>query len=257
MRKRIKLFEERRTLDGELLSEPLSWQVEQWKSEGEWYVVSEWSSGYCEEGELVTVLTVGYAEKIDFYRLGVSPDGAVGRARDALHLELYSDVQHRYFRNAVFGSVSDNALFLRQSPLAIFFAGGAYSLVPPAGVWSLSDSMFRVVVADEVFGRAEDPEKLAEDVRRVLKPGGALLVLEKVYATPGEGMLRHYTSGGLRVLCRRFGSCHTWDVGTRRAAEIMLEAGGSWPPMTESALKAALSRDGGGWPMYVWALAMK
>lgn len=257
MQKKVRTFEERRAPDDTLLSESLSWQVEKWKAEGSWYVLNEWCGGYLEGDTRVTVLTVGYAELEDFHRLGVRPDGGLGRARDALHRELYLDIQQQYFRNAAFGTVPDAALFLRESPLASFYAKGAYSLVAPAGAWSLSDSMFRTVVADEVFGRTEDPEGLVEDVRRVLKPGGVLLILEKTFVTPGEGVLRHYTSGGLRVLCRRFSSCRTREVGTWRSAGIVLSAGGSWPPMMESAARGALSRAGMGWPMYIWAMAMK
>lgn len=257
MRKKVKQFEERRSPDGTLLSESLSWQVERWKSEGQWYVLNEWCGGYFEGTTRVTVLTVGYAEREDFHRLGVRPDGALGRVRDALHRQLYLDIQNKYFRGAAFGSVADTALFLRQSPLASFFVDGSYSLLPPDRAWALSDSMFGVVVADEVFGRVEDPKGLVENVHRVLRPGGVLLILEKAFITPGEGMLRHYTPGGLRVLCRRFSSCRVHEIGTWRSAGVVLAAGGSWPPMLEGATRDALSRAGRSWPMYVWTMSIK
>jgi len=63
--------------------------------------------------------------------------------------------------------------------------GPEYVRIEPHGRWPFPDAAFDVVWAGEVLEHVADTERFVDEVRRVLRPGGKLLV-----TTPGFGPLR-------------------------------------------------------------------
>ena len=81
------------------------------------------------------------------------------------------------------------------------------------------DGSFDCVVATLVFCSVGDPLRGFQEIRRVLKPGGTLLLLEHVRA---EGRLAAFLQDLITPLTTRFvGNCH-WN---RNTGQTVLEAG--------------------------------
>ena len=92
--------------------------------------------------------------------------------------------------------------------------GPDYVRIEPHGPWPFPDAAFDAVWAGEVIEHVADTERWIDEVRRVLRPGGALLV-----TTPSVGPLRRlrwapdprgqhlrfYTRRSLRDLLRDMG----------------------------------------------------
>jgi 2-polyprenyl-3-methyl-5-hydroxy-6-metoxy-1,4-benzoquinol methylase len=89
-----------------------------------------------------------------------------------------------------------------------------YVLVEPHGPWPLRDGEFDVVWASEVIEHVADTERWLNEVRRVLRPGGRLVVttpdvgpLRRLRCAPDpRGQhLRFYTRRSLRRLLQEMG----------------------------------------------------
>ena len=81
----------------------------------------------------------------------------------------------------------------------------------PAEVLPFADASFDCVVATLVFCSVGDPQRGLQEIRRVLKPGGTLLLLEHIRA---EGALAARIQDMLVPLTKRMaGNCH-WNRTT-------------------------------------------
>ena len=117
-------------------------------------------------------------------------------------------------------------------------------LIEGEGEWDLPDSAFDVVWAGEVIEHVADTAGWLSEVRRVLRPGGRLLI-----STPAHGLpirlrlalrpgafaehlhplgdhLRFYTRGGLASLLEEFGfeDVSVWRAGTLLWRPVLLSS---------------------------------
>lgn len=99
------------------------------------------------------------------------------------------------------------------------------ALIAPAGGWALADASFDVVWAGEVIGHVLDTSAWLSEVRRVLRPGGQLVLstraleraellclslapksrMRRERFDPRSDDLRFYSAGSLRELLLDFG----------------------------------------------------
>jgi ubiquinone/menaquinone biosynthesis C-methylase UbiE len=87
----------------------------------------------------------------------------------------------------------------------------------PAEALPFADGMFDCVVATLVFCSVGDPAHGFQEIRRVLKPGGTLLLLEHVRS---QGRLAASVQDLLVPLTTRFaGNCH-WNRDTSQAVRV-------------------------------------
>ena len=97
---------------------------------------------------------------------------------------------------------------LADAPVPITLTRAAVEALP------FPDARFDSVVATLVFCSVSDPERGLREIRRVLKPGGKLLLLEHVRA---QGKVAASLQDALVPLTTRLaGNCH-WNRDTRRA----------------------------------------
>jgi ubiquinone/menaquinone biosynthesis C-methylase UbiE len=82
-----------------------------------------------------------------------------------------------------------------------------------------SDDMFDSVVVTVVFCSVADPARGFQEIKRVLKPGGTLLMFEHVRAD--TAMASRIQDALVPLTTRLFGNCH-WNRGTGR---ILTEVG--------------------------------
>ena len=102
--------------------------------------------------------------------------------------------------------------------------GARYVRVEPHGPWPFDDEEFAVVWASEVIEHVADTESWVNEVRRVLAPGGRLLVTTPSVETlaeppdPRGQHLRFYSAGSLRNLLEDMGF---GDVDVRVAKGLL------------------------------------
>ena len=102
--------------------------------------------------------------------------------------------------------------------------GARYVRVEPHGPWPFGDAEFDVVWASEVIEHVADTEGWVNGVRRVLAPGGRLLVTTPSVETlaeppdPRGQHLRFYSGSSLRGLLEDMGF---GDVDVRAANELL------------------------------------
>jgi ubiquinone/menaquinone biosynthesis C-methylase UbiE len=105
--------------------------------------------------------------------------------------------------------------------------GARYVRVEPHGPWPFDDEEFTVVWASEVIEHVADTERWVNEVRRVLAPGGRLLVttpsVERLDEPPDpRGQhLRFYSASSLRDLLEDMGF---GDVDIRVAKGLLFGA---------------------------------
>jgi ubiquinone/menaquinone biosynthesis C-methylase UbiE len=105
--------------------------------------------------------------------------------------------------------------------------GARYVLIEPHGPWPFGDAEFRVVWASEVMEHVADTERWVNEVRRVLAPGGVLLVTTPGVETldeppdPRGQHLRFYSASSLRGLLEDMGF---GDVDVREAQGLLFAA---------------------------------
>jgi len=83
----------------------------------------------------------------------------------------------------------------------------------PVEALPFSDALFDSVVATLVFCSVADPARGFHEIKRVLKPGGTLLLLEHVRAV--ARISAHIQDALVPLTTRLFGNCH-WNRDTAR-----------------------------------------
>jgi len=97
----------------------------------------------------------------------------------------------------------------RRAPRASLIQGDAQAL-------PFRDAVFDTVVSGLVFCSVPDPARGLAEVKRVLRPGGALRMLEHVRAT--RAWKARFQDRGQPLWTRISGGCH-WNRDTERAVE--------------------------------------
>jgi len=110
-----------------------------------------------------------------------------------------------------------------------FFEQAEYVVAPPypeADVQDLSwieDESYDFVILDQVLEHVEDPWKAVEEVKRVLRDGGALIGTTPffIYLHPVPRDYWRFTEDGLRVLLRSFSNVDVYYWGNRISLEFI------------------------------------
>ena len=112
-------------------------------------------------------------------------------------------------------------------------------LPAPAEALPVPPQSFDTVVATLVLCSVTDPQRVASEIQRVLRPGGILLFLEHVAAPAGTWTRR--AQGILEPLWKRFaGNCHL----TRETGPLLESAGFALSPCTEEFLPGSVTLAG-------------
>jgi ubiquinone/menaquinone biosynthesis C-methylase UbiE len=90
----------------------------------------------------------------------------------------------------------------------------------PAEALPFADGYFDAAVSTLVLCSVKDPNRVAGELRRVIRPGGRLVIIEHVAAEPGSRRAR-WQAGIEPVWKRVAGNCHL----TRDTATTLSEAG--------------------------------
>ena len=128
------------------------------------------------------------------------------------------------------------------------------------------DETFDWVFADFVIEHIENPWQAVADIKRVLNPGGIMVLttasLFEIHDAPVD--LYRFTPDGLRILCKDFNKIHTCGSwGSKRIVSFMMDLSpGSWkrPEMKDRPTQEMiemLDDDDPCWPVIVWVVAEK
>ena len=127
------------------------------------------------------------------------------------------------------------------------------------------DETFDWVFADFVIEHIENPWQAVNEMKRVLKPGGIVVLttatLFEIHDAPVD--LYRFTPDGLRVLCKDFSKIHVCGAwGSKRVVNCFLEhSPKNWtkPAMRKPTPKMMQMIDDNdpSWPTVVWIVAEK
>jgi ubiquinone/menaquinone biosynthesis C-methylase UbiE len=104
----------------------------------------------------------------------------------------------------------------------------------PAEALPFPDGHFDAAVSTLVLCSVQDPSRAASELRRVIRPGGRLVVIEHVGAEPGSRRAR-WQAGIEPVWKRVAGNCHL----TRNTAATLSEAGFDVAPLKAESMPKA------------------
>lgn len=133
-------------------------------------------------------------------------------------------------------AVEPDATMLSYARSRLTSAGVPITLTQaPVEALPFPDETFDSVVATLVFCSINDPERGLDEIKRVLKPGGTLLLMEHVRAQ--ETLAARVQDALVPLTTRLFGNCH-WNRDTARSVSAvgfqithMRQLGGKMQPI--------------------------
>jgi SAM-dependent methyltransferase len=122
------------------------------------------------------------------------------------------------------------------------------------------DESFDYVITDQVFEHVRNPWIAIDEIRRILKPDGWLILttclMMHVHMFPDDYW--RFTTEGLKVLCEKFSNIAQCDaMGSYKVMKMCEEGHRGEPVLPNTALeKVAMSKDDKYWT-HVWIIAQK
>lgn len=124
-----------------------------------------------------------------------------------------------------------------------------------------SDESFDYVIANQVFEHIENPWKAIDEVYRVLKVGGHVIIttpfLMQIHSLPTDYW--RFTPDALKLLCRKFRKiiqCEKW--GNREAIDLVFNKELQYEEIIPNTqLEKIATKNEKNFPIHVWIIAKK